>query len=122
MNKNYVVDNDTYLTDRGLNLNEYALDGTLIPAIIQAGLDLCITRISTLNDEVKGEKQIENWLDSNPDKVDTFKKLQYRVIYNLIFQGETSPTDPFVDDIIVHELKVGKINSTQFGYFNQPKR
>ena len=121
MNKNYVVDNN-YLAERNLDLNNYALDGTMIPAIIQLALDLAITRISVLNDEVKGEKAVENWLDKNSDKVDTFKKLQYRVIYNLIYQAETSPTDPFVDDIIVHELKVGRINATQFGYFNQPKR
>ena len=121
MNTNYVVDN-TYLAQRGLDLNDYALDGTFIPAIIQLGLDLAITRISYLNDEVKGETEVETFLDKNPNKVETFKKLQYRVIYNLIYQAETSPTDKFVDDIIVHELKVGKINSTQYGYFNEPKR
>ena len=118
MKNEYVVDND-YLAQKGLDLNNYVLEGDMIPAIINDGLDLCITRISTLNDEVKGEKQIESWLDNNHDKVDTFKKLQYRVIYNLIFMAETSPTDKFVDDIIVHELKVGRINATQFGYFNE---
>ena len=121
MNSNYVV-NKEYLSQKGLKLSDYALDGTLIPAIINISLDLVVTRISALNDDVKGEKKIEEWLDKHADKVNDFKKLQYRVIYNLIFQGETSPTDKFVDDIIVHELRIGKINSTQYGLFNEPKR
>ena len=118
MKNEYVVDNN-YLAEKGLDLNDYALDGDMIPAIINDGLDLCITRISSLNDDVKGESSIEKFLDNHPEKVDSFKKLQKRVIYNLIFMAETSPTDKFVDDIIVHELKVGRINATQFGYFNE---
>ena len=122
MNENYIVNNEYLSQQKGLDLNEYALDGTFIPSIINIGLDLVVTRISTLNDDVKGEYNIEKWLDKHQDKVDTFKKLQYRVIYNLIFQNETSPTDKYVDDIIVHEMKIGKINSTQYGYYNEPKR
>ena len=118
MKTEYIVDN-TYLQDRGLNLNDYSLDGTYIPIIIRLGLDLAITRISKLNDEVKGENAVETFLDKNQEKVDSFKKLQYRVIYNLVFQSEIAPTDQYVDDIIVHELKVGKINSTQYGIFNE---
>ena len=49
------------------------------------------------------------------DKINTFYKAQYRVIYNLIFQNETSPLDPLLDNIIVHELKWGKINGFQKG-------
>jgi len=120
--KNEYIVSDKYLAEKGLDLNEYALDGTYIPAIINLGLDISITRISTLNDEVKGENAIEKWLDTHQDKLDSFKKLQYRIIYNLIFQNETSPTDKFVDDIIVHELKIGRINSTQWGYYNEPRR
>lgn len=121
MKKEYIVENN-YLKEKGLDLNGYALDGTYIPAIINLGLDLAITRCSALNDDVKGEKNIEKWLDNNQDKLGAFKKLQYRIIYNLIFQGETSPTDKFVDDIIVHELRLGRINGTQYGIFNEPKR
>lgn len=121
MKKEYVVTNE-YLAEKGLDLNNYALDGTYINAIINLGLDLSITRISTLNDDVKGETNIEKWLDKNQDKLATFKKLQYRAIYNLIFQGETSPTDKFFDDIVVDELRIGRINATQFGYYNEPKR
>lgn len=121
MKSNYIITEEE-LTLKGLNLNDYALDGTLIPVIINIGLDLAITRISALNDDVKGEVNIENWLDKNADKLSAFKKLQHRIIYNLIFQNETSPTDKFVDDIIVHELRLGRINGTQFGIFNEPRR
>lgn len=121
MKKEYVVTNE-YLAEKGLDLNDYTLDGKYINAIINLGLDLSITRISTLNDDVKGETNIEKWLDKNQDKLSTFKKLQYRAIFNLIFQGETSPTDKFFDDIVVDELRIGRINSTQFGYYNEPKR
>ena len=119
MKEEYIVTNE-YLSQRGLDLNEYALDGTLIPAIIQLALDLLITRICYLDDDKKGEQDIELALDKEPQKVSTFYKAQYRVIYNLIFQNETSPTDPFVDNIIVHELGWGKINGWQKGiYFKQ---
>lgn len=121
MKKEYIV-TSVELKERGLDLNDYALEGTLIPAIIMKGLDISITRISHLNDDVKGEKNIERWLDSNQDKVDAFKKIQRTVIYNLIFENQTAPTDKYVDDIIVDELEIGKINGIQRGIFNEPKR
>ena len=121
MKKEYIVTSQE-LKEKGLELNDYALEGTLIPSIINLGLDLTITRISALNDDVKGETDIENWLDKHPDKVGAFKKLQHRIIYNLIFENQTSPTDKFVDDIIVHELRLGRINGTQFGIYNEPRR
>lgn len=121
MKKNYVVNND-YLSERGLDLNDYAVDGTMVNAIIQLGLDLLVTRICYLDDTIKGEKGIELSLGQNQDKVDTFYKAQYRVIYNLIFQNETSPTDAFVDNIIVFELGWGKINGLQKGVYYRHDR
>lgn len=119
MNKNYVVTNE-YLAERGLDLNEYALDGTYINAIIQLGLDLLVTRICYLNDDIKGELDIEKKLGNDTQKINTFFKAQYRIIYNLIFQNETSPVDPFIDNIIAHELEMAKINGFQKGiYFKQ---
>ncbi len=119
MKKEYIVDNK-YLTDKGLNLNDYALDGTLIPAIINIGLDLLVTRICYLNDDISGKSDIERLLGDNQDKINSFYKAQYRVIYNLIFQNETSPVDPFIDNIITHELRMSKINGWQKGiYFKQ---
>jgi len=116
MKNEYVVDNE-YLAQKGLDLNDYALDGTLINAIINLALDLLVTRICYLDDSKKSELDIELDLDANPFKVNAFFKAQYRVIYNLIFQNETSPTDPFIDNIICHELGWGKINGWQKGIY-----
>ena len=119
MNENYIVTNE-YLSQRGLNLNDYAIDGTMINAIINLALDLLVTRICYLDDSIKGEQDIETRLGSDEQKINTFFKAQYRVIYNLIFQNETSPVDPFIDNIIAHELGMAKINGWQKGiYFKQ---
>lgn len=119
MNEKYIVD-DEYLKERGLELNQYALDGTLIPAIKNIALDLLIDRICYNDDTIKGEDDIEKELEKNPSKLKPFYKAQYRVIYNLIFQNETSPTDQFLDYIIVFQLGWGKINNIQKGiYFKQ---
>ena len=119
MNEKYIVTNE-YLSQRGLDLNDYALEGTFINAIINLGLDLLVTRICYLNDNINGETDIENLLGENESKINTFFKAQYRVIYNLIFQNETSPVDPFIDNIIAHELGMAKINGWQKGiYFKQ---
>lgn len=116
MKNEYVVTNE-YLMEKGLDLNEYALEGTYIPAIINLGLDLAVSRCCELNDNFKGESSIEKALDDDPNKLNAFFKLQYRIIYNLIFQNETSPIDQFVDTIIVHELGWGKINGFQKGLY-----
>lgn len=121
MKKEYIVTND-YLSQKGLDLNNYAIDGTSIQAIINDGLDLLVTRIAYLDDRLGGadkdiEEEIANYIDEHPKKLGAFLKAQYRVIYNLVFQAETSPTDPFVDNIIVHELGLGKINGFQKGVF-----
>lgn len=119
MKQEYVVTNE-YLSERGLDLNEYALDGTYINAIINLGLDLLVSRICYLDDDKKGEKDIELALGNDENLINTFFKAQYRVIYGLIFQNETNPVDPLVDNIIVHELGWGKINGWQKGiYFKQ---
>ena len=115
MKRDYIVSNE-YLSERGLDLNDYALEGTLVNAIINLGLDIAISRCCLLNDQFKGEKSIEEDLDLHPEKVSTFYKLQYRVIYNLIFQNETSPVDQFVDGILVYQLGC-KINGFQKGLF-----
>ena len=116
MKQEYIVTNE-YLRERGLDLNDYALEGTLIDAIINLGLDLAISRCCELNDNFKGEKSIKLAIDNDQNLIDPFKKLQYRVIYNLIFQNETSPIDQFIDTIIAHELGWGKINGYQKGLY-----
>ena len=119
MNENYVVTNE-YLADKGLDLNEYALEGVFITPIIQLGLDLLINRMCQIGDQFHSELDIENYLGhddsvrTSVQKIDTFLKAQYRIIYNLIFQNETSPVDQFVDGILVHQLGC-KINGFQKG-------
>lgn len=121
MKDEYIVTNE-YLSQRGLDLNDYMLEGTLIPAFIQLGLDLLVTRICYLDDNLKGEQDIELALDQDQSKLGAFLKAQYRVLYNLIFQNETSPTDAFIDNIISHELCWGKINGWQKGIYYKHER
>ena len=114
MKTEYIITN-TELAEKGLDLNQYALEGTLVEPIINRGLDICVSRCCFLNDEFKGAKSIEEDLEKNPGKVDAFKKLQFNVLWNLIFTAEDSPVDLYVDTIIVHELGWGKINGIQKG-------
>ena len=114
MKKEYII---TYseVQERGLNLSDYAIDDTMIPAIIQTALDIAVTRCCYLFDNINGENDLEIALDTHLDKVGSFKKLQYRIIYNLIFQAETDPVNIYVDTIISHEINLGKINGYQKG-------
>lgn len=114
MKNEYIITNQE-LKEKGTNLSDYVLDETFIPAIINTGLDIAITRCCFLNDNFKGEPDIELALDNKPSLVSTFKKLQYRIIYNLIHQAEREPVDIYVDTIIAHELGWGKINGFQKG-------
>ena len=43
MKREYIITNPE-LAERGLNLNDYALTGDLVPAIISRGLDICVSR------------------------------------------------------------------------------
>ena len=114
MNSDYII-TENELANKGLILSDYALDDTFIPAIIQLGLDIIIDRICFLDDSIQFESDIEEKFVKEPRLVEPFKKLQYRVIYNLIFQAEQSPVDLFVDSIITQQLRMGKINGFQKG-------
>ena len=114
MKEEYIINNGE-LQQKGLDLNDYALEGTLIPAIINDALDICVSRICFLDDSKCCEEDIEEALDKDAKKIKPFKKLQFRVIYNLIFIAEDNPVDLYVDTIITHELKWGKINGFQKG-------
>jgi hypothetical protein len=114
MKSEYIITNEE-LAEKGLDLNEYALDGAYIPAIINRGLDISVSRCCFLNDNFKGEKSVEEALDKDNDLVSTFKKLQYNIVYNLIFTATDDPVDLYIDTIICHELGWGKINGIQKG-------
>lgn len=115
MKQEYII-TEQELAERGLDLNDYALDGTYIPALINRGLDICVSRCCYLNDTFKkGGKSVEQALDQDQDLVEPFKKLQFNVLWNLIFTAEDNPVDLMVDTIITNELGWGKINGFQKG-------
>lgn len=114
MKNEYIVTNEE-LAEKGLNLNDYALDGTLVQAIINRGLDICVSRCCYNYDNIETEEELESALDKQPQKVKAFKKLQFNVLWNLIFTAEDSPVDQFIDSIIAQELNLGKINGVQKG-------
>lgn len=114
MKTEYII-TEQELSEKGLNLSDYAYDETFIPVIINQGLDAVITRCCYNYDGVETEEQIESLLDENPQKVKVFKKLQYHIIYNLIFTATDDPVDLYIDTIITKELNLGKINGIQKG-------
>ena len=114
MKQEFIITNEE-LAQKGLDLNDYALNGDLIPALINRALDISITRCCYLNDSFLGELSVESALDEKPELVGSFKKLQFNILWNLIFTAEDSPVDNYIDTIIVHELGWGKINGFQKG-------
>ena len=116
MKQEYIITRDE-LAEKGLDLNDYALNGDYVQVLINRGLDICITRCCYLNDSFLGESSIEQALDQNQDLVGSFKKLQFNILWNLIFTATDDPVDNYIDTIIVHELGWGKINGIQKGLY-----
>ena len=116
MKSNYIITN-TECAERGLDLNDYAIEGTYVPALIHRALDIAITRCCYNYDEINGEEDLELALDKKPQKVGSFKKLQFQILWNLIFTATDDPVDVYIDTIIAHELNLGKINGVQKGIY-----
>ena len=116
MKQEYII-TDQELEEKGLDLDDYALSGTYVPVLINRALDICITRCCYLNDKFLGEQSVEQALDENQSLVGSFKKLQFNVLWNLIFTATDDPVDNYIDTIIVHELGWGKINAIQKGLY-----
>jgi len=114
MKQEYII-TEQELAEKGLQLTDYALEGTYVQALINRGLDICVSRCCYLNDSFLGESSVEQALDNKPELIGSFKKLQFNVLWNLIFTAEDSPVDQYIDTIIVHELGWGKINGFQKG-------
>ena len=112
MKQEYIITNKE-LAEKGIDLNDYIVDGARIPAFINICLEEVITRIFTLNDDFKYESDIEERLDKDSKLVPAFKKLQYKAIYNTLFLGDNDPIDKSVDNIITSDLHWGKINGFQ---------
>lgn len=113
MKNEYIITNDELLSEYGLDLNSYAIDSTFVPMIIKIALGKAVSRILYFNDNFAYESSIESSLDNQPLLVPSFKKLQFQVIYNLIFLGDSDPIDMAVDEIICSDLRWGKINGFQ---------
>lgn len=113
MNIEYKIDNDYLKENFGLDLCEYALDTTFVPMLLNIAFEKVITRILFLNDNFSYESDIELALDENENLIAPFKKLQFQVVYNLVFLGDSDPIDFQVDAIICSDLKWGKLNGWQ---------
>ena len=119
MKQEYIISEDILRSDYGLILSDYALDATYIDMIIHIALGKAITEILYLNDDFHYESDIEEAIDKEPKLLSAFYKLQYQVIYNLIFLGDSNPINPDVDDIICSDLRWGKINGFQKHIFTR---
>jgi hypothetical protein len=121
MKVEYVITNEE-LSEKGLDLNDYALDGTYINAIIQRGLNKLVNEMCYFGD-LKSSSQIETYLSTSDertsgDKVEAFKEAQYLVIYNMLMINDSDPFDDEVQKVIVYQLGL-KINGFQKGIFNR---
>lgn len=116
MDKKYLITNDE-LKIKALDLNDYAVDESYVDAIIINANELLNTRIKKLNDNIKSDSDISTFLGNDAEKIKNYKKAQFRVIYNLVFLGDNDPLDQQVNDIIVYDLGLGKINGFQKGWF-----
>ena len=119
MNNDYIITSEELIENYGLDLTEYASDDSYINAIIRKALNMAITRVLFWNDNFEYEDDIELAIDNNKKLIKGFKKLQYQVIYNLIFSGDDNPIDAEVDNIITCDLRWGKINGFQKQIFRK---
>lgn len=118
MKEEYKITEDLLSENYGLKLSDYALDTTFIPMIINIACGKAVTRILYFNDNFKYESDIEKALDNEPSLLPAFLKLQFQVIYNLIFLGDSNPISQEVDEIICSDLRFGKINGFQKNIFS----
>ena len=124
MNVNYVITNDYLKENYGLDLNDYALEGDLIPAIINIALDKATTIFCEYNDNIKSSRALENYLGQDDsyytaeEKQEAFKKLQYEIVYRLIFESGLDIKDEWLISILAKQLGC-KINGFQKGIFQK---
>lgn len=117
MKEEYKITEDLLASKYGLLLSEYALDTTYCPMIINIAIGKGVTEILHLNDNFKYESDIEDALDKDPKLLDAFLKMQFQIIYNLVFLADDNPINKEVDDIICSDLRWGKINGWQKNIF-----
>ena len=119
MNEKYKITEDILKGEYGLSLSDYALDTTFVPMLINIAIGKAITEILYLNDDFHYESDIEKALDKDENLVPAFYKLQFQIVYNLVFLGDSNPINQEVDDIICSDLRWGKINGFQKHIFTR---
>lgn len=118
MRNEFIITNEE-LSERGLDLNDYCLEGAYTPIIYQ-GVEIVIDRMCEIGDQFHSEEDIENYLSVDDEnrtaeqKQKAFKKAQYQVIYNLLFTAEDNPVDSRLDSVLSKQLGC-KINGFQKG-------
>ena len=118
MKKEYIITNEE-LTERDLNLEDYAIGDAEANAIILDCIDDCVTLCCSMNDDFKkGELSVEEALEKEPYKVSIFKKLQYQMLLCELRTPDENPLDNIkLQRIVSHELGWGKINGFQKGVY-----
>lgn len=101
-----------------LDLENFAVEETSIDTIINICVGKMITEIYKLNDQIKDDDEIYNFIVESK-KVRAFKKLQYSVIYNYLYISGDDPITFAIRDIITHELKLSCINGIQKGVYSK---
>ena len=119
MKREYIITDDLLADEFGLKLSDYALDTTFVPMIINIALGKAVTRILYFNDNFKYESDIEKAIDNDLNLLGAFLKLQFQIIYNLVFLGDSNPISQEVDEIICSDLRWGKINGFQKHIFTR---
>lgn len=114
MKEQYLITEEE-LNEKGLVIREYALDESYIHSIILQANDLLNTFVLKHNHDFEGEEDIVADLVAHPQKISSYKKAQHRLIYNMIFLGDNDPLDKIVSDIIIYDLRWGKLNGFQKG-------
>ena len=124
MNTNYVITNEYLKENYGLDLNDYALEGDLVPLIINIALDKAVDIFCEYNDNIKGARQLNDYLGLDDeyllasDKQEAFKKLQYQIVYRLIFESGLDIKDEWLISLLAKQLGC-KINGFQKGIFQK---
>ena len=101
-----------------LDLENFAVEETAIDTLINICVGKVITEIYKLNDQIRNDEEIYNFLVEN-GKTKAFKKLQYSVIYNYLYISGDDPITYAIRDIITHELKLSRINGIQKGVYSK---
>lgn len=119
MPNKYIITYDELINDYQFNLGTYVTDVMFVNTVIKQAYERCVTAILHFNDNLKGRNALFEKIDNNEDLVYGFKKLQFQVIYNMCFLGDSDPIDTYCEEIICFDMNMGKINGFQKGIYRK---